>query len=63
MQVHSNALLIEGHKRCSIPSFCSFLSRRLLECIEENGGDFTALDNYGSDWVLMIIGEYEDGAR
>lgn len=63
MESQGKTLIIESEKRVGSTSFCEFMARRLQECIEESGGDFTRLDNSGAEWVLMIISEYESGAR
>jgi len=63
METQGTTLLIESEKRVGAVSFCEFMARRLMECIEESGGDFTRLDNSGAEWVLMVVNEYESGAR
>ena len=63
MEIQGKSLIIESEKRVGVGSFCDFIARRLMECIEESGGDFTRLDTSGAEWIFMILNEYEAGGR
>lgn len=57
-------LTIESVKKTSGSSFANFLAKGLYEWVEkEHKGDFSAIENDGADYILYLIGCYEEGER
>ena len=63
MEASGCYLTIESIKKVSSVSFANFMAKSLMAWIEENHGDFTKLDTDGSEQILFLISEYEEGAR
>ncbi len=63
MDVSGNYLTIESIRKVSGRTLADFIAKSLYEWVEENKGDFSILENEGSDYVLYLISEYEEGQR
>jgi hypothetical protein len=64
MEANGVYLTIESIKKTSPQSFSNYLAKELYDWVEkEHKGDFSAIEMDGSDYILYLIGQYEDGAR
>ena len=63
MEVNGKTLTIESEKKVSAQSFATFIAKSLYDWIEERKGDFSSLENEGDDYILYLVGLYEDGER
>lgn len=63
MDASGNYLTIESIKKTSGRSFAEFVAKGLYEWVEEHKGDFSIIEQDGADYILYLIGAYEDGER